>query len=1007
MTQSQIIAETVERLARRTGATEADIQSDVRLLLLHGGFDLDDRHVVLEAPVAGGRRIDVEVGSTVVEVKRTLNGTAAQSAAAQQLADYLETRERETGRRYSGILTDGVRWQLYYLDADGRPEQVALHSLAGGATDPEALIVWLEGITATARGVEPTALEIRRRLGAQSSGFALDLAHLTDLYRARAQDPSVALKRELWSRLLASALGTHFDDSDELFVLHTYLVISAELIAHAAVGLPLAGQSARALLGGDLFHAARLGGVVEADFFDWPVEVEGGVPLVNELARKIERFDWSHVEHDALKVLYESVIDADTRKRLGEYYTPDWLAEGMVREVVDDPLRQRVLDPSCGSGTFVFWAVRRYLEAAEASGRSNFEAVRGAVEHVVGIDLHPVAVALARVTYVLAIGTKRLQAERPAFSVPVYLGDSVRWDHDDSLLSAGGIRIPTSDAAELFARELFFPGRVVADATRFDQLIAELSRRASERSRGGPIPGVDSILRRYGVHPDDHEAVRTAFRTLCVLHDEGRDHIWGYYVRNQARPLWYTQPDNQVDVVIGNPPWLAYRFMGDRMQQRYRVLSQQRGLWSGRHVSTHQDLSDLFVARVVEQYLRDGGTFAFVMPAAALSRQQFAGFRAGLFQTATSVTAIAFAEPWDLRRVDPDPFPVPCCVIGGVKGRTARPLPTTVRAYAGHVHGTRWDEVAAHLDAAALEVIQIGSDEPQSPYAERFAQGATVLPRVLVTVERVPAGPLGAPAGTVPLRSRRSQQEKPPWRDVEDLHGLVEERFVFPMLVGVDVAPFRVLRTSAAVIPWAGAGLLDGSDPRIDGYPNLAAWWRTAEQLWERGKSPSTKLSLREQLDYFGKLTAQFPLASERVVYSKAGTRVVAARVTDPHAIIDHTLYWAAVSSPDEGAYLAAILNSNTLDERVQPLMSEGLFGKRHADKYVFYTTFPMFEPEDPLHVQLAALGHRAETIAAAVDLPPSTSFTQARRSVRAALEGDGVAAAIDAEVDRLVPSIA
>ncbi len=46
-----------------------------------------------------------------------------------------------------------------------------------------------------------------------------------------------------------------------------------------------------------------------------------------------------------MKVLYESVIGAETRKSLGEYYTPDWLAEAVVEQTVTDPLTQRVLDP--------------------------------------------------------------------------------------------------------------------------------------------------------------------------------------------------------------------------------------------------------------------------------------------------------------------------------------------------------------------------------------------------------------------------------------------------------------------------------------------------------------------------------------------------------------------------------------------------------------------------------------------------------------------------------------
>jgi hypothetical protein len=75
------------------------------------------------------------------------------------------------------------------------------------------------------------------------------------------------------------------------------------------------------------------------------------------------------------------------------------------------------------------------------------------------------------------------------------------------------------------------------------------------------------------------------------------------------------------------------------------------------------------------------------------------------------------------------------------------------------------------------------------------------------------------------------------------------------------------------------------------------------------------------------------------------GTRIAACRLDDEQAVIDHTLYWATVGSPDEGRYLTAILNSDGLHTRVEPLMSEGLFGKRHVDKYLFAVQFPLFDP--------------------------------------------------------------
>ena len=251
------LAEIVERLATRKGVTEADIQSDVRALLLYGGLELQEKDlVVLEAQAGGGRRIDVETGTSVIEVKKDLSNRELHEKAAEQLAGYLESRTEATGQRYAGILTDGVLWELYHLGAAG---SVLVNSLLlrGEDSDTEALTVWLEGVMATAQGITPTAKEIERRLGAESSSFALDYADLRDIYAQHKNDTEVSLKRELWARLLASALGTHFQDTDELFVLHTYLVVTAELIAHTTIDLPIIGVEPAALLSGEVFRRTR------------------------------------------------------------------------------------------------------------------------------------------------------------------------------------------------------------------------------------------------------------------------------------------------------------------------------------------------------------------------------------------------------------------------------------------------------------------------------------------------------------------------------------------------------------------------------------------------------------------------------------------------------------------------------------------------------------------------------------------------------------------------------
>ena len=226
------------------------------------------------------------------------------------------------------------------------------------------------------------------------------------------------------------------------------------------------------------------------------------------------------------------------------------------------------------------------------SGTANADAVLGVISHVTGVDVHPVAVTFARVTYLLAIGMDRLRGtDRPPIAIPVYLGDSVQWSHGETLMHADGLSIPTDDGSRLWADDLRFPERLLTDAGRFDQLVSELADRAADREPGTPVPSLAAVFRRYAVSPEDQPAVAQTFETMCRLHDEGRDHIWGYYVRNLARPVWLTQPANRVNVLVGNPPWLAYRYMPAAMQASFRELSDNRNLWAGSTVATHQDLS--------------------------------------------------------------------------------------------------------------------------------------------------------------------------------------------------------------------------------------------------------------------------------------------------------------------------------------------------------------------------------------------------------------------------------
>ncbi|MDX1115864.1 N-6 DNA methylase (plasmid) [Sinorhizobium meliloti] len=980
--------DTFSRLVTRDNRrTEAEIQADVRQFILDAPFELeeDDLSLVqLESQLGDRRRIDVEVGATVIEVKRDLRSERVRRDAEVQLAGYVGLRADQTGLRYVGILTDGTGWYCYHL-VDQELRQVSDLSLEAG--DIERLVVWLEGVLATTHGLVPTADAIEARLGSTSSAYLLDRATISAIYQRNRHEPSVIMKRTLWARLLTSALGTQFDDSDDLFIEHTLLVNSAEIIAHAVLGLHPETITPVALLGGERFDESGIYGVVEPDFFDWVVEIEEGRVFVRTLSRRLARFDWSAVEQDVLKVLYESIIGAETRKRLGEYYTPDWLAHIVIEASISEPLTQRVLDAACGSGTFLFHAIRRYVAAAEDAGMTVSEQINGVTRHVIGMDLHPVAVTLARVTYLLAIGRDRLiNPERSTIQIPVYLGDSLQWQEQSrDLWSAGNLTIHADDNRELVPSELRFPDALLDDAARFDELVNELANRAANRRPGSAIPSLNSVFQRLAV-PQQHRAVvEGTFRTMCRLHDEGRDHIWGYYVRNLARPMWLAREANRVDVLVGNPPWLAYRNMTDDMQLAFRRMSEARGLWAGGELATQQDLAGLFAVRACELYLRNGGSFGLVLPNTAIDRDHYAGFRSGRFGDATVGMAIAFSSPWDLRRIRPHFFPRASSVVFGVRadGRP-RSMPEEAEIWTGRLPAPN-----AHWEQASIALVRTGGrlrrngTLSRSPYAAAFSQGPNFSPHFMFNVEHQPTTTLGIPAGRTAIRSCRSIHEKRPWRSLDGLSGVVESEFVRPSYNGDSVFPYRAAGSTLVVLPCGRNGPL--SEDQIELSPGLHQWWNRAKALWEENKS-TDGMSLMQRINYQSGLAKQFPIPEIKVVYNRAGMHLVAAKITDRRAVIANGLYWASVRTGTEADFLCTILNAPVTTDLARPLMSYGK-DERDIHKHVWELPIPPFDETNPVHVRLAELGAAAEQIAASFAIDPNLHFAATRRHIRQLIE--------------------
>ena len=966
-----------ELLVNGLGANSTELDFEKRVPEVHG-------------------RIDALIGRTLFEFKSDLR--REQRDAENKLPDYLSQREQETGLHFIGVVTDGATFITFGLRGN---ELIKYESFTPSLETPRKLLEWLSSVVAVNEELEPNSDVVQRELGRHSLAWNIAKQELSSLWSELHNHPDVKLKRDLWEQLLRRVYGTALNE-DVLFLQHTYLTIIAKTMAAKVLAVSISEPSE--LLSGQPFREAGIGGVIESDFFDWPLVSNKGPDFVRRVALQASRFKLEEVQTDVLKGLYESLIDPDQRHLLGEYYTPDWLAERICEKVITKPLEQRVLDPACGSGTFIFHAVRRLLKTAEQNGMTVPDAIELACNHISGIDVHPVSAQIARVTFLLALGPERLKNRPPNINIPIYIGDSTQWN-TRGFLAERDVLIEIPDSNNL----LEFPFEITRDPNLFDAVIGRMLELSTQNATAEGL--VAWLERNFPLSQPTLETLKQTYEILHNLEHEGKDHIWGFITRNLVRPIWLSQNSQKVDIVIGNPPWLSYRFMDNEFQTRFRKECMTYGIWHGQ-VAQQQDLSGYFFVRCTALYVKEGGTIAFVMPYAAMTRRQFARLRTGLYGASQTRTpglihvTVQFIDAWAFTDAVKPLFPVPSCVLFAKSGDGEGPrLPAKIQIVTGILpkRDASLQEAIDHLVWHEDSWPSERTDRITEGYASSFRDGATIFPRILFTVIKSETGMLGVNAQAPLVESRRSTQEKPPWKGLPPLRGNIETEFLYPLYLGESIAPYRVLTPILALIPWDKADqiLLSSENAQSNGYTHLARWLKNAEQLWEQ--HGSGKRSLLDQLNYYGQLTAQFPITPLKIAYSKAGSLPAATLINNNDYILDHTLYWANVNSKQEAYYLLSILNSETARALAESNQARGQWGARHFDKVMLALPIPKFSSTNALHQKLVRAAKHAETVANVAQIDESVHFISVRRKIRDALLEDGISKRIDQLVEELL----
>lgn len=1009
---------------------------------------------------------DAYYGNAVIEFEKSLKATLHD--AEEQLREYLSglwPKANENTSSMLAIASDGVQWRIYrpklLAGAAGEPlpEHLDLDLLRDFKLAEDTLgdfWLWLTSLLFRPQQIEPTAQRFQLDFGSWSPLYRQGMVALKKAWAKVSEEPEAKVAFETWQKYLTVTYGklaesatpkkelesgVEVSELEDLFLRHTYLSSIARLLIWAALSQGKAKESlrevARDVFTGQYFQSKRLANLVDDDFFHWvrrPQAEEILASMWERILSHLLEYDLARLNQDVLKGVYQQLIDPKDRHDLGEYYTPDWLCERIVSELLPKHGYKNVLDPACGSGSFLRASIAHFIEHNQSG--TDLEKLRALLSSVNGIDIHPVAVTISRATYVLALGSL-VRAARKPIQIPVYLADSLflpREVEQNLIEELSGIEISYGQRRD--ERRVVVPHTLVHSPEVFDEAIAACTAVAEDhaskqretrttlsRHLSESVPDLEHMLEYQPIL----DALWKFTLGLAELIHDRRNSIWSFIIRNSYRPAMFRQ---QFDFIVGNPPWLSYRYIADPDYQKeikHRAVEQYKIAPKSQKLLTQMELATVFLAHSMAVFARPGAKLGFVMPRSILSADQHQRLIRREYDSPFHITGY-----WDLWEVSPL-FNFPACALfarrATERGSPTEPLPA--KTWVGKLpdRNVPWavakaklrseDETARviYLGARCALSTQPGAHSPTKPsrYQKAFRNGATIYPRSFYFVEVSDFDEQADPGRTywAATDTEYANLAQRPYKEVR-LEGLVEGRFIYCTAIAKHLLPFVLLKPDLIVLPFVNNhGTLSpypAAALKASGYRHMGEWMEKVERIWtEKRAAKAGRVTALEWLNYQGKLTGQNLNQRHLVLYNAAGTNVSAAHF-DRHSpslpfVVDHKLYWAAFSDPQEADYVAAILNSETVNERIKPFQSTGLLGERDVHKKLLELPIPSYDRESQGHLRLAELGDTAAKEAARLvgsdSFPSRMSLARQRGLIRQNLKE--TLAEIDRHVKKLL----
>ncbi len=493
-----------------------------------------------------------------------------------------------------------------------------------------------------------------------------------------------------------------------------------------------------------------------------------------------------------------------------------------------------VLDPGCGSGTFLRAAVNRLKLFATEVSDDLVEQSNIICRLVHGLDIHPVAVEIATATLLSALPAVPTDGTS---AVRIYLADSLRWvlTTNQRIIDQGGLLIEVPDDQSGDKRYLQIPPEAVSDV-RFPELLNDLMTYSDDATV------MKSRIASYGFEAGAASELNETASLLRQLRAENRNHVWLWYIENVAQAHRFHI--RKFDRLVGNPPWITRRDLDASRQALHRQEATKLGLWvGGATYATHNNYAALFAATSIRDYMerRTPWYVGIVMPWSTLRSKVWENFRSGKWSKSengvrqdewqSDMSELA----WDLRYVSEPPFrqSESCVLFAKRAGSSDFEFSRSYEEWRGKAieHSGSWAEIKPRIQ----RTVKTSALQEQSPYFDLARNGATIFPYGLVKIDNdsLESG------GTGITRFTTVPSNRAPWRGIS-LQGQVEDRYIRQVVFSTDIAPFRLFSKSYAVLPDLKILQSERPDVEMAGVQHFGRYWSRIDRIWRKKNGRAT-----------------------------------------------------------------------------------------------------------------------------------------------------------------------